>query len=117
MRLCNGEFLGTTLTWRALRLCTCLGKWAGCKEVTQPWLLFEGSAEAGVSLKWYPEATNNYSHRRPSCKGIPGVGLQSVVPPAAEEMGPSELTLVQSDLHSANLILIKQRQSYNVGLY
>lgn len=32
-------------------------------------------------------------------------------------MGPSELTLVQSDPLSANLILIKQRQSSNVGLY
>jgi hypothetical protein len=29
----------------------------------------------------------------PSSKGIPGVGLWSAVFPAAEKMGPSELTL------------------------
>lgn len=57
----HGKFLGTTLMWSAPRLCTCLGKWAGCKELTQPQLLFKGSAEAGISLKWYPEATNSYS--------------------------------------------------------
>lgn len=53
----------------------------------------------------------------PSGKWIPGVGLQSVVFPVAEEVGPSVLTLVQGDLLSANLILLKQWQSHNVGLY
>lgn len=103
----------------ALQLCTYQGKWAGCEEVTQPRLLLECSDEAGISLKGIlRQLIITLCHDLgPNSRGIPGGGQWSVVFPAAEEMGPSELTWVQSDPLSVNLILIRQRQSCVVGLH
>lgn len=99
----DGEFLRTRRTGRALRLCPCLAKWAGCKRLHSLSFSLKAALKLGYPLSGILRqliitvCLEEGLDVGPSLQGIPGVGLQPCFP-AAEEVGPSELTPVQSEL-------------------